>query len=205
MLNSMRMKTALFGGALMSAGLACEVVSADSIFDVTQNLLVWDNGGGGGVFSETGYQAYASPSDVAGGSLLSSPNMIRLESWFDQSGGNAYSYITAGVQFEVARTFEATLSWNMTGDAYNYFTGLSEVGFGYLASPELDGNVFSGTVTLEQGRVYSLSMTSHLLSSGDNFIQLETIPSPGVLAVLGLGGIINARRRRRRGALPRRD
>jgi|GEM_PF-1546764 len=216
-------KTSLFGGALMAAGLSAQAqtfIYADTDTSGTYSSFAYSAAYGGYVdvayrpaaldTLSYGYSAYF------GGTTMSTSQTageMRSEAQWDGYGLLGYGYGTNVMQqyFQVSADATLLIEWDVSGtDGYTGLGVFEDVsGSTVFAWSPLAGDSLTGSalVAVQAGVDYGLVFgMQDIFSSGfgpyiytstdTQFISVTVVPTPGAAGVLGLGGLLAARRRR---------
>ncbi|MEM9167672.1 MAG: PEP-CTERM sorting domain-containing protein [Planctomycetota bacterium] len=214
---------ALFGGALMSAGMVANAQTFNFLdTDVTGSFnsysyLVDVNDGGYG-YTNSILVAPAALSQSRSGdtdlNIVQSSNLLRVDGTWSGNPANPYGYAGASLQQFFTTSADAVLrvSWDVSGtDAYAGAFIIEDASGSVLFQFDgLGGDPLAGTVDVpvSAGTTYAAilqlgtpgfftQLTSPFLFNTDTqFIQAALIPAPASLALLGLGGLAATRRRR---------
>lgn len=214
------MKTALFGGTLMAAGLSAQ--AQEFVFDDVSSYAVvgagYYNLGGLGMdasntSSDAGGFNFSATSSVGGTTTTSSRDAtsFRIESvWDGVTGLGGYFNGFTDQYFQVTQDAYITVSWDFS--TTDYF-GPPAAGWfganipgggaaGFFAEADSAANASgSVTFTLDAGVDYNLFFNMGAPFSFDSspkFFEasLSAIPAPGSAALIGMAGLVGLRRRR---------
>ncbi len=200
----------LFGGAILSAGLAA---GAQAQFDIQ---------GGGSVYAysrESGYgnndsynyfpigpfsvgvyvqSPYHSPDAAAFSGAFAGPSEIGTSTWISGAGGWTWAIIQ-NCYLTVPQDVDIQIDWNWDGgSAYGVgFLWIEDLTNGLFVFQESGSGSGSAQFQLLAGIQYGLSGESHVTGETDaSTFWSITIPSPGSAGLLALAGLTAARRRR---------
>ena len=208
---------ALFGGALMAAGVTANA----------QSFNFLDSGVGGAspsfaslVDVRSGESAYAAAPDSLSISLSSangadlsttqSANELRIDGVWDGTGSSPYNAFAGGrLQqfFNITADAILRVTWdasstdgfaqsfvldNGAGTTLFSFDGLADPSTGSVDIPLVAGVEYGAVLAFDNSGFEAFFEVPGQAS----FISAELIPAPSSLALLGLGGLAAARRRR---------
>lgn len=217
-------KVCLFGGALMAAGMSAQAQSfiyADTDTTATYSSLAYSSAYGGALdiayrpasldtFSY-GYSYYTGGTTMTTSQTATS--MAATGTW-DGSGYSGYGYGKSVMQqyFQVSANAQLLIEWDVSGtDGYAGTVVFEDISGTPLFSWSGLSDPLSGSalVNVSAGVDYGLLFGLYDLSSGFGpfiFSSTETqyisvtlvpVPAPGAASLLGLGGLVATRRRRR--------
>jgi len=213
----MNLNKALFGGALMAAGMTANAQTF--IYNATDTTgefssfayslaaggyLDESNASGALNTSSTGYSYEIGTTTV---STSQTANSMRVDGQWDGGGYlpflGGYGESVMQQFFQVSANADLIIEWDYSGT--NGFPARAFV----LQDPTLDvlfevgglaGGPTSGSVTisLTAGTDYAVVMWmgNTFFETENQFISMTLVPAPGAIAVLGLGGLVATRRRR---------
>jgi MYXO-CTERM domain-containing protein len=215
------MNKCLFGGALFAAGLAAHTASAQTFpFGVNFGGAYPTSIANGYAYSGGGY-AYGSfvsfnPAAATGSYSLNYGTASTFASVGDSqmyagagtgaaldfAQAQAYAYLV------VNQTIDVLIEWDFSGEDDTldpFFSDIQVVdwsaGGTIIFAVDPSGNPldpFAGSVvlTLNAGTNYSILLESVATDGGNSWARATVIPAPGALALVGMGGLVAARRRR---------
>ncbi|MFI4861702.1 MAG: LamG domain-containing protein [Phycisphaerales bacterium JB063] len=145
--------------------------------------LIPQNGAGNGELRSTTHTGTGNLETFGDGGLLSTGTELHIVNTLDFGAGTNTLYLngTQVAQVGIQAGFDPT-TYGATGDVQNWL-GRSQWG-----DPSLDASI-------NEFNIYDTALTANEVAA--NFAAGPTVPEPGSLALLGLGGLAILRRRRR--------
>lgn len=213
----MNLNKALFGGALMAAGMTANaqtfIYNATDTTGTYQSFAYSDAYGG---TVDISYASGALNTSSTGTSILGTTtvstsqtaNSMRVDGQWDGTGPYGYGYGGSFIQqfFQVSANADLVIEWDFSGtDNYAFALVLEDPSFGLVFELDgLGGDPSSGstTISLTAGTDYAVNFglvdgfLPFFFSTENQFISMTLVPAPGAIAVLGLGGLVATRRRR---------
>jgi len=202
----------LFGGALRCAGMAVAMTTSSAIADFAPAADP------GGIPNYTfGYVDNTSFESVFFWSSTSDAGEFANSMHFEDAGGanSAYAdsahigvklvvepvtdwwWATARVAqfFTVDREQQVRLEWQF--DEFEGYGDLRQVGVGNIVFVNEASGALTLTLSPDEIYVFFGVIQAKFITGGEDFfVRLSTVPSPGALAILGMG-MLGTRRRRR--------
>jgi len=182
--------TLLGGAAVHSQTVITDPFSAGGMFSLQTGLVGLDGDLGGMVFT-------AGPSAVMQG--LSTYGDFGGPAIWDMTAMNAsgfeFDFLTADHAFNIEIELSSGVSDNASGTLHveEAFDQTLSFSFGDL---NVSGAFDLSAVSSVSFRFNEFPDTAHALDFVMTEVRLTTVPTPGTLAMLGLGGLIATRRRR---------
>jgi len=218
-------KTALFGGALMAAGIAQTAAAQNFVFadssvyytaSFSESVVrgVTDAGTGSQTISnDTSPGANLSQSYSYGGitgNVVQTNNQLRVDTTWDGTVGYTYFGNLVGYgggfmisHFQVDQDAQIRLTWDFSGtDLFGTIILFDEDNVVDLIFDGAPLNAETGDITFDvfAGTNYRAVMAAsapYIFDANDtSFIQMDLIPAPGPAALAALGGLAALRRRR---------
>ena len=183
-------KKCLFGGTLLSAGLATQGTQAQTFDFVDTDASAYTTGAGTDSFSGPGTwfveSHYSSSLGYGDAEAWGTPMSMGLYAYgFDFRGGmTAYAQVNS--QFTVSSDVVVTVDWYL----FTGFLSLTDLTNGVVLLSQSAGDVGSLDIPLFAGQLYEYSSGTAI-----GYASL-TIPAPPSAALLGLVGLVGRRRRR---------
>ena len=216
------MNKCLFGGALFAAGLAAHTASAQTFpFGVNFGGAYPTSVASGYAYSGGGY-AYGSfvsfnPAAATGSyalnygtvSTFASVGASQMYAEANSGGAADFAQAQAYAYLVVGASIDVLIEWDFSGeDAFlgPFFSDISVVNWSaggtsvFAVDPSFDPLApASGSIvlTLAAGTNYSILLETNATDAGGSaWARATVIPAPGALALVGMGGLVAARRRR---------
>ena len=205
-------KAALFGGALMSAGLSSQAIAGPE-FAVVPSYSI-------SLFAQA-YDTYVSPiSDSAFGSStsfdesltasipgtsatasLTSSTMSAYANATDNQDviGSGYAVVTGRISVSADASLE--LAWDFRAENVTFFPPVSELAIIDLSTGEsifqtTTRSAGSTSIDVLSGDTYLITLSARAYRGGISFATATLVPTPGAVSALAIAGLVATRRRR---------